>query len=82
MVRIMRRAMVIPTAMMMMPLVKMMILMMMTADVNECFLDQTPCQQLCNNTDGSYECGCFNSGFRLSWDHSTCAGKAGIDVVL
>ena len=43
-----------------------------STDVNECMLEP-PCQQLCNNTEGSFVCTCEN-GFRLNEDGVTCNG--------
>lgn len=34
-----------------------------SADINEC--DNSPCSQICTNTEGSYSCSC-NDGFLLS----------------
>ena len=31
------------------------------------------CHQVCNNTNGSYECACFN-GYTLKEDGKTCEG--------
>ena len=41
-------------------------------DVNECLTD--PCQQLCDNTAGSFTCSC-NAGFILSKDYVNCECK-------
>ena len=42
------------------------------SDVNECE-ELYPCHQLCNNTVGSFFCGCI-TGFKLSKDNRTCEG--------
>ncbi|XP_051869266.1 uncharacterized protein si:dkey-163f14.6 isoform X2 [Pristis pectinata] len=42
------------------------------ADVNECAVGLSHCQQICINTFGSYKCGC-HSGFQLSRDGQGCA---------
>ena len=42
-------------------------------DINECN-GTTPCDQLCMNTVGSYECGC-SSGYELQQDGQTCEGQ-------
>ena len=43
-------------------------------DVNECATNNGGCDQICNNTKGSYECKC-RSGFLLSSDKHKCNGK-------
>ena len=40
-------------------------------DINECTANTDGCDQVCTNTDGSFECSC-NSGFTLSNDGKTC----------
>ena len=45
----------------------------MHADVNECTAETHQCQQVCQNTIGSYMCTC-NSGFVLDGDGRTCRG--------
>ena len=42
-------------------------------DVNECSARTDQCQQVCQNTIGSYVCSC-NSGFILDVDGRTCDG--------
>ena len=44
-----------------------------TADIDECEMDQTLCEQICNNTVGSYECKC-EDGYQLVAGTSQCAG--------
>ena len=41
-------------------------------DVDECLDD--PCSQLCNNTEGSFDCSCM-SGYELLEDGRTCEGN-------
>ena len=41
-------------------------------DINECSMFN-PCEQVCTNTNGSYQCSCRN-GFSLKSDNSTCQG--------
>ena len=43
----------------------------MYIDIDECATNTHDCDQLCTNTDGSFECSC-NSGFTLSGDGRTC----------
>ena len=44
-------------------------------DVDECSnTGLNDCSQLCENTNGSYQCSCAN-GFSLQPDNTTCAGK-------
>lgn len=40
-------------------------------DVDECL--NTPCDQLCTNTDGSFQCSCFG-GYDLQDNGYTCEG--------
>ena len=40
-------------------------------DIDECTADTDGCDQICNNTDGSFECSC-RSGFTLLDDGKTC----------
>ena len=41
------------------------------ADIDECSTGASLCNQLCTNTDGSYECSC-EGGFMLLDDGVTC----------
>ena len=42
-------------------------------DINECDDNDGGCEQICINTDGSFQCGC-RSGFTLNNDGRTCSG--------
>ena len=42
-------------------------------DIDECDLDNGNCQEVCNNTLGSFECDC-RTGFTLQPDGRTCRG--------
>ena len=52
-------------------------------DINECaFINSTSirtrladCEQLCNNTQGSFNCSC-SKGYKLNEDGKSCDGKA------
>ena len=44
-------------------------------DINECETENGQCEASCQNTVGSYRCGC-PSGLRLQLDGKTCAGEA------
>lgn len=46
---------------------------MVHVDVDECKEGISGCQQVCNNTIGSYYCKC-SSGHRLAEDGHTCKG--------
>ena len=43
-------------------------------DINECDSANGQCEQICTNTDGSYECSCRTTFF-LSNDKHTCTGE-------
>ena len=44
-------------------------------DINECETSsQYPCDQICENTAGSYKCKC-KPGFMLDYDGKSCTGK-------
>ena len=43
-------------------------------DIDECSVDDHGCEQTCNNTNGSFECGC-SSSCRLNIDGKTCSGS-------
>ena len=40
-------------------------------------MDVTLCEQICNNTVGSYECKC-EDGYQLVAGTNQCAGKMGV----
>ena len=42
-------------------------------DIDECQENLHSCQHVCNNTDGSYSCGC-NEGYMLDSDGQNCTG--------
>ena len=43
----------------------------LSLDVNEC--EGSPCDQLCNNTEGSFECSC-GDGYEIT-DERSCDSK-------
>ena len=45
-----------------------------TTDIDECEMDPTLCEQICNNTVGSYECKC-EDGYQLVAGADQCAGN-------
>ena len=49
---------------------------LLSIDVNECATNNGNCDQICNNTKGSYQCKCGN-GFALNSDKHKCDGKSG-----
>ena len=53
----------------------MLIILIMFADVDECLDRKVNCQDnsVCVNTNGSYNCKCFNGYFK---DGDTCVGKS------
>ena len=46
----------------------------LSTDINECE-GINPCQQVCENTEGSYTCSC-TEGFSLAPSNGTCTGTA------
>ena len=52
---------------------KMLTIIYLIADVNQCDVDNGGCSQMCTNTDGSFNCSC-NSGYLLDSDGLTCNG--------
>ena len=44
---------------------------MLHIDINECAGNIDDCAQVCNNTDGSFQCSC-NSGYSLSSNGRSC----------
>ena len=45
-----------------------------STDIDECAEQLDECQQVCNNTIGSYVCDC-HIGYALNSDGRTCRGK-------
>jgi len=43
-------------------------------DLDECVEELHRCQQVCENTLGSYRCSC-SPGFQLSPDRTSCSGE-------
>ena len=51
-----------------------MLTILLPLDVNECVDENVnPCEQICNNTNSSHNCLCFD-GYELNNDNFTCAG--------
>jgi len=46
-------------------------------DFPEC--DGSPCQQMCNETDGSFQCSCTN-GYLLANDSRSCNGMSAVNT--
>ena len=47
------------------------------SDINECQTDNGGCTHECNNTDGSYNCLCWN-GYELTRDDHDCTGERSV----
>ena len=47
----------------------------LSPDLDECADGTDRCDQECNNTNGSYTCGCISGYFLYSVDNFTCEGK-------
>ena len=43
------------------------------ADIDECALGISGCEQVCHNYDGGYSCECY-SGYVLDSDQHNCSG--------
>ena len=46
---------------------------MFNSDIAECDEDNGGCEQICTNTEGSYECSCRN-GYVLDGNGHNCSG--------
>ena len=44
---------------------------MVYIDINECYEETDDCMQLCTNTDGDYNCSCFDG---YTGDGNNCTG--------
>ena len=49
------------------------------ADIDECGLNSTLCDQVCTNTDGSYMCTCIE-GYQLIEGTNHCQGSCTFEV--
>ena len=56
-------------------LVYLFVCLFLFSDIDECKVDNGNCQEVCNNTLGSFICEC-GAGFTLQPDGLTCRGKA------
>ena len=43
--------------------------------MNECLKDNGGCAQTCTNTEGSFQCSCEDTLYRLHADKKNCIGK-------
>ena len=50
-------------------------------DIDECATNPKACSQLCNDTEGSFLCGC-KDGYVLNTDKVTCDGKINLCLLL
>ena len=44
-------------------------------DINECLENNGRCQENCSDTNGSFVCSCYTSGFEVGPDMLACVGK-------
>ena len=50
-------------------------------DINECAVNNGDCEQLCNNSIGSYWCSCV-TGYTLDTNYRNCSGVYYSDTIL
>ena len=50
------------------------------SDINECEDDTDDCEQICTNTEGSFDCSCM-SGFTLDDNGKNCTGESFTKVI-
>ena len=50
-------------------------------DIDECDAVLSRCSQSCNNTEGSFQCLCYD-GYQLQQDLTTCEGKRSNSAVI
>ena len=48
-------------------------------DIDECAAVPPLCEQICTNTEGSFECSC-NDGYELGDDQQACIGESIINI--
>ena len=53
-------------------------LLLRNVDINECI--DSDCEQMCNNTVGSYTCSC-NNGYSLNSDGRNCSGMVTTSIL-
>ncbi len=51
------------------------------ADIDECFLNSSLCEQICTNTDGGYVCSCM-VGYQLVSETNQCEGQLTLHCVV
>jgi len=57
-----------------------MFVSLLCSDIDECQLGVHSCQQLCTNTDGSFQCGC-TAGFQVD-SNGSCIGQHLIPAII
>ena len=50
------------------------------ADINECSNNNGGCEDVCNNTIGSYSCSCQANGYNLDANRLSCSGILSVNV--
>ena len=48
-------------------------------DINECNNNPRPCEDVCTNTEGSYQCSCSNSSEYIT-EEGNCTGNVLIAI--
>ena len=51
-----------------------MYVIIIITDINECSNNNGGCEDVCNNTIGSYSCSCQTNGYNLDANRFSCSG--------
>ena len=59
--------------------VRIVFLVSVCVDIEECSESNGGCQQLCTELEGGFQCSCHD-GFVLTYDNRTCSGNHSISA--